>query len=93
MKTYTLKPWEINYNDEYDVIVAGGGPAGCAAAIASASMLSTMAIGKSLEEAKQLTGEVIVAALGGLPEAKLHCAALAADALQEAIKVYEAEHM
>jgi len=36
MKSYTLKPWEIKYNDEYEVIVAGGGPAGCAAAIASA---------------------------------------------------------
>ncbi len=58
---------------------------GCAAAIASASMLSTMAIGKSLEEAKQLTGDVVVEALGGLPEAKLQGAALAADALQEAI--------
>ncbi len=36
MKSYTLKPREIKFNDEYDVIVAGGGPAGCAAAIASA---------------------------------------------------------
>ena len=36
MKTYTLKPREIAFNDEYEVIVAGGGPAGCAAAIASA---------------------------------------------------------
>ena len=36
MKSYTLKPWEIQLNDEYEVIIAGGGPAGCAAAIAAA---------------------------------------------------------
>lgn len=36
MKSYTLKPREITLNDEYEVIVAGGGPAGCAAAIAAA---------------------------------------------------------
>lgn len=36
MKSYILKPWEIKLNDEYDIIVAGGGPAGCAAAIAAA---------------------------------------------------------
>jgi hypothetical protein len=36
MKSYTLKPWEIKLNDEYEVIIAGGGPAGCAAAIAAA---------------------------------------------------------
>ena len=36
MKKYTLKPMEITLNDSYDIIVAGGGPAGCAAAIAAA---------------------------------------------------------
>lgn len=36
MKSYTLKPKEIPFNDEYDVIVAGGGPAGCASAISAA---------------------------------------------------------
>jgi len=36
MKSYTLKPMDLNLNDEFDVIVAGGGPAGCAAAIAAA---------------------------------------------------------
>ena len=35
MKNYSIKPQEIKLNDEYEVIIIGGGPAGCAAAIAS----------------------------------------------------------
>lgn len=44
---------------------------GCAAAVASASMLSTLLIGRTLEEAKQITSEQIVESLGGLPDAKI----------------------
>ncbi len=65
---------------------------GCAAAIASSSMLTTMAVGKTLAEAKAITNEQIVEALGGLPEVKIHCSVLAADALREAIADYEAKH-
>lgn len=65
---------------------------GCAAAIASSSMLTTMAKGKTLEEAKQITTDDIVKALGGLPEMKIHCSVLAADALKKAIEEYEHSH-
>lgn len=65
---------------------------GCAAAIASSSMLTTMAVGKTLEEAKKITNEQIVEALGGLPEVKIHCSVLAADALRQAIADYESKH-
>ncbi|NLF80298.1 MAG: iron-sulfur cluster assembly scaffold protein [Clostridia bacterium] len=65
---------------------------GCAAAIASSSMLTTMAKGKTLEEAKQITNDDIVEALGGLPEMKIHCSVLAADALRKAIDEYEQSH-
>lgn len=65
---------------------------GCAAAIASSSMLTTMAVGKTLEEAKQITNDDIVKELGGLPEVKIHCSVLAADALRQAIENYEKEH-
>ena len=65
---------------------------GCAAAIASSSMLTTMAVGKTLEEAKAISTEDLVNALGGLPEAKVHCSVLAADALKKAIESYEDEH-
>lgn len=61
---------------------------GCAAAIASSSMLTEMAKGKTLEEAEKLTKMEIVEALGGLPEPKIHCSVMAADGLKEAIKVY-----
>ena len=61
---------------------------GCAAAIASSSMLTEMAKGKSLDEAEKLTKMEIVEALGGLPEPKIHCSVMAADGLREAIRVY-----
>jgi len=52
-------------------------------------MVSEMAKGKSLEEAKQITKKSVAEALGGLPKNKLHCSNLGADALQMAIKDYE----
>ncbi|MFX1454393.1 MAG: iron-sulfur cluster assembly scaffold protein [Promethearchaeota archaeon] len=61
---------------------------GCAAAIASSSMLTEMAKGKPLEEAVKITKMEIVEALGGLPEPKIHCSLMVADGLKEAIKVY-----
>lgn len=62
---------------------------GCAAAIASSSVLTEMVKGKTLEEAEKLTWKDIEKALGGLPLAKTHCAELAIDALKAAIKDYK----
>jgi nitrogen fixation protein NifU and related proteins len=61
---------------------------GCGAAIATSSMVTELAIGKTLEEALVLTNDAVAEALDGLPPAKLHCSNLAADALHEAIKNY-----
>jgi nitrogen fixation NifU-like protein len=61
---------------------------GCGAAIASSSMASEMVKGQPLEVAAQLTDERVAEALGGLPEAKMHCSNLAASALQAAIQDY-----
>jgi nitrogen fixation NifU-like protein len=58
---------------------------GCGAAVASGSMLTTLAKGKTIEEAKKLTNKDVAKALGGLPAHKLHCSNLAADALHKAI--------
>jgi nitrogen fixation NifU-like protein len=61
---------------------------GCAAAIATSSMITELAKGKTLEEAKSITRDDIANSLDGLPAKKLHCSNLAADALQDAIKKY-----
>jgi nitrogen fixation NifU-like protein len=61
---------------------------GCAAAIATSSVLTTLAKGKTLDEAKKLTNKDVADALGDLPKLKFHCSNLAADALQKAIENY-----
>jgi nitrogen fixation protein NifU and related proteins len=62
---------------------------GCGAAIAVSSMLTEMAKGKSLEEAKNISNKDVAKALEGLPKNKLHCSNLGTDALHMAIKDYE----
>lgn len=62
---------------------------GCAAAIATSSMTTTLAKGKTLKEAMKITRDDVAKDLGGLPPIKLHCSNLAADALHAAIKNYE----
>ncbi len=62
---------------------------GCGAAIAVSSMVTEMAKGKTLDEAKQISKESVANALDDLPKNKLHCSNLGADALQMAIKDYE----
>jgi len=62
---------------------------GCAAAIATSSMITDLAKGKTLEEAMKITKEDVAKEVGGLPPIKQHCSNLAADALHEAIKDYK----
>ncbi len=59
---------------------------GCAAAVASGSMLTVLAKGRTIEEALQITNKAVAEALGGLPPHKRHCSNLAADALHKAIE-------
>ena len=61
---------------------------GCTAAIATSSMVSELAKGKTIEEAIAITNQDVAKELGGLPPVKMHCSALAADALNEAIYNY-----
>lgn len=64
---------------------------GCGAAIATSSMITELAKGKTLEEAKKISRQDVAESLDGLPPVKMHCSNLAADALREAIKDYEAK--
>ena len=61
---------------------------GCAAAIATSSMVTDMVKGKSVEEALKISNKAVVEALDGLPPAKVHCSVLAEDALRAAIENY-----
>lgn len=61
---------------------------GCAAAIATSSMITELAKGKRLKEAYHISREDVAGELDGLPDAKMHCSNLASDALKETIKNY-----
>jgi nitrogen fixation NifU-like protein len=61
---------------------------GCGAAVATSSMVTEIAKGKTLEEAMKITRASVADSLGGLPPVKMHCSNLAADALHAAIEDY-----
>jgi nitrogen fixation NifU-like protein len=62
---------------------------GCASNIATASIITEMAKGKNIDQARSITWKQASDQLGGLPPAKVHCAVLAVDALKTAIENYE----
>lgn len=62
---------------------------GCPAAIATTSVLTTLAKGKTLGEAKKISWKDIADSLGGLPPVKMHCSSLATEALKAAIEDYK----
>jgi len=61
---------------------------GCGSAIATSSMVTEMAKGKTLDEALKITRSDVANELDGLPKQKMHCSNLAADALHKAIEDY-----
>jgi nitrogen fixation NifU-like protein len=62
---------------------------GCGAAIATSSMTTELAKGKTVDEAMKITRASVADSLGGLPTVKMHCSNLAADALHAAIEDYK----
>lgn len=65
---------------------------GCGSAIASSSIATELIIGKTLEEAWNLTNESVVEALDGLPSSKIHCSVLAEQTIHKAINNYRESH-
>ncbi|MBR2215632.1 MAG: Fe-S cluster assembly scaffold protein NifU [Selenomonadaceae bacterium] len=65
---------------------------GCGSAIASSSMATEMIKGKPLTEVLTLTNKAVTEALDGLPTHKLHCSVLAEQAIQAAVKDYQAKN-
>ena len=61
---------------------------GCGSAIATSSMVTELAKGKTLDEALRITRQDVADELDGLPKQKMHCSNLAADALHQAIEDY-----
>src|SRR5512136_885681 len=64
---------------------------GCGAAIAVSSMVSEMAMGKTIEEAMKITPQSVADELEGLPKQKFHCSNLGAQALHKAIEDYQSK--
>jgi len=65
---------------------------GCASNIATGSIITELAKGKTLDEAKKITWKQASDALGGLPKIKAHCSVLAVEGLRSAIQNYEERH-
>ena len=64
---------------------------GCGAAIAVSSMVSVMAMGKTIDEALKITPQLVADELEGLPKQKFHCSNLGAQALHKAIEDYQSK--
>ena len=65
---------------------------GCASNIATASVMTEIVKGMTLDKAKKFDWNKIVFKLGGLPKQKIHCSVLAVEGLKKVIAEYEAKH-
>lgn len=65
---------------------------GCASNIATGSIITELAKGKTLDEARKISWKAAAEELGGLPAVKVHCSVLAVDTLRAAIRNYEERH-
>lgn len=78
----------LKISDEGVIQDIGFETLGCVAAIATSSMITELAKGKTLDEAEKIEFKDVEHALGSLPPVKMHCADLSVQALRKAIKEY-----
>lgn len=78
----------LKFNDKDIVEDAKFLAFGCGSAVAAASMLTEIVVGKHLDELKEITNKDIVEALDGLPLAKVHCSVMCKEVLEYAINEY-----
>ena len=65
---------------------------GCGAAVATSSMATELVMGKTVQEALQVTNKAVMEALDGLPPVKVHCSLLAEEAIHAALWDYAQKH-
>ncbi len=82
-----MKLWIAVYEDRIARIAFKS--FGCPGAIATSSMLATLAAGKTVAEAARITDDDVIEALGGIPERKRHCSLLGVQALQAALQDWQ----
>lgn len=78
----------LKINDEHIIEDVKFQTFGCGSAIASSSMATELIMGKSVNEAVELTNKAVIEALGGLPPVKVHCSVLAEQAIKAALYDY-----
>lgn len=83
----------MKINSENIIEEVGFQTFGCAAAIATSSVATSMIKGKTVDEALKLTNAQVVEELGGLPAQKLHCSVLAEEAIKAAVNDYLANYV
>jgi len=78
--------------EEGVIIDVGFKTFGCSAAVASSSVTTELIKGKTIEQALRITNKVVIEALNGLPDNKIHCSVLAEESIQAALIDYAWKH-